>query len=133
MLSRSRALVIDRSAPIGILLALPGLYFAAAAAAALSASAGIDFFFTPFALLLDSPVTRGPFNLLSPLLFLGGPLLAVVLNIVNLVRIDLYRNGHGLRGTVSIAFRRANLLVASIALVIGGLLFAYAILENLSH
>lgn len=131
MLSRSRALVIDRSAPIGILLALPGLYFAAAAA--LSASAGIDFFFTPFALLLDSPVTRGPFNLLSPLLFLGGPLLAVVLNIVNLVRIDLYRNGHGLRGTVSIAFRRANLLVASIALVIGGLLFAYAILENLSH
>ncbi len=131
MPSRSRALVIDRSAPIGIMLALPGLYFAFAAIA--DAYAGVGFFFIPFSLLLDSPVTRGPFNLLSPLVFLGGPLLALVLNVLYLVRIDLYRYGQGLRGTISIAFRRSNLLVASVALAGGGLLFAYALIENLSH
>ena len=71
MPSRSRALVIERSAPLGALLAFPGLYFAFAAI--MDAYAGIGFFFTPFSLLLDSPLTRGPFNLLSPLVFLGGP------------------------------------------------------------
>ena len=131
MQSQSRALVIDRSAPIGALLALPGLYFAFAAL--MAAYAGVSFFFVPFHLLLESPVTRGPFNLISPIIFLGGPLLALVLNVLYLVRIDMYRYGQGLRGTISIAFRRSNILVASIALAIGGLLLAYAVVENLNR
>ena len=131
MLSRSRALVIDRSAPIGAVLAIPGFYFALAAMA--EAYAGVGLFFAPFSLLLDSPVTRGPFNLISPLIFLGGPLLALTLNVLYLVRIDLHRNAQGLRGTISIDYRRSNLLVASVALAIGGLMIAYAIIENLNH
>ena len=131
MLSRSRALVIDRSATIGALVAIPGLYFALAAMA--DAYANVGFFFAPFNLLLDSPVARGPFNLISPFIFLGGPLLALTLNVLYLVRIDLQRNGQGLQGTISIALRRANIMVGSAALAIGGLMIAYAIVENLNH
>ena len=107
----------------------PGLYFATAAM--LKAYAGVELFFVPLGFMLDSPYWRDAFNLFSPLVFLGGPLLALVINVLRLVRLDVYRDGNGVRGTFSVGLRRANALVAGTALGVGMLLLAYAVVENL--
>ncbi len=129
MIAPPRRPLLEYSAPIGALLIFPGLYFAAAAI--LKAYAGIDFFFLPVSAIREVPGWRDAFDLLSPIVFLGGPLFALALNALRLIRVDIYRYGNGLRGTFTVVFRRANAVVAGTALGLGLLLFTYALIENL--
>jgi hypothetical protein len=131
MTAPPRSPLLEYSAPIGAFLIFPGLYFAAAAI--LKAYAGIDFFFLPVTAIRETPGWRDAFDVLSPLVFLGGPLLALALNALRLIRIDIYRYGSGLRGTFTVGFRRANAAVAGTAIGLGLLLFTYALIENLGN
>jgi hypothetical protein len=73
------------------------------------------------------------FNLLSPVIFLGGAAAALILCLPVLVRLRTGKNG---RGTVSIngielRTERLALGIAAAAILSGGILVAYTALEQL--
>ena len=120
-LSSSRAMLI------GLALVAPGAWFLAAN---VLNDAGITFLYAPFDAVLATAGPGRAFNLISPVIFLGGPALALLLNFLATGRLDVKWERGQLVGTVAIAPRPANLAM----LVCGGLILAgflgYAFAEN---
>ena len=112
---------------VGAALAAPAVLFVAAALA--QALFGIDAPMRPVEALLASPVTRGPFNAVSPAVFVGGLVGAAVLNLAPAVGL---RVGTGaVEGAVAVRARVANLALAAVAFGTLAVLLAYAVGENL--
>ena len=73
---------------------------------------------------------RYVFNLVSPVLFFGGLVGALVLNVHTMARLNLGRENGSLVGTVRVELKAANLAVAAVSPLVLVALAGYVFLEN---
>lgn len=89
-----------RPAVIGLVLLLAPLYFVGASL--LKYGLGVGLFFDPMEALLSVSGRREIFNLVSPVVFLGGLCLAVALNVFAVTWFDVGREDWKFVGTVRV-------------------------------
>lgn len=109
------------------LLLLPAWF---AGAAFLDASGLSSVAFAPFEALLANPATSSVFNLVSPLILLGAPALALWLNAGAILRIDPPEESGTIR--LTIAPKLVNLAPLVMAAGMCALFLGYALLENVA-
>ena len=120
-----------RSAGVGLVLLLAPLFFVAASL--LKHGLGVGFLFDPLEGFLAEPGRRHVFNLVSPVVFLGGLILALVLNVWSILRLDFGREDGVLVGTVRVEPGLLNIAVAVVSLLLLGTLFGYVFLETFAY
>jgi hypothetical protein len=118
-----------RLAWAGLVLLSAPLFFVAASL--LKYELGIGFLFDP----LDKALMSGPerlsiFNLVSPMVFLRGLGLALVLNAYAVVRLDVGREDGTIASTVRLEVRFWNIAVAVVSLLLLATLLGYFFVEN---
>lgn len=113
----------------GVVLISPGAFFVCAAL--LKSAFGIGYPFDVFDHALASPAAKAAFNTLSPVLFLGGPALAAILNAAAVAHVELRAAGDTLTTVLTVRRRVANLAVIGASLALLGVLLAYVVVENL--
>ena len=119
-------------AGVGFAFLLAPLLFVAASL--LKYGLGIGFLFDPLerALMSDAESLR-VFNLVSPVVFLGGLGLALVLNTYAFLRFNLSREDGTIVSTVRVEMKLANIAVVVVSSLLLGTLVGYFFLENFAH
>jgi hypothetical protein len=115
----------------GLLLSAPALLFVAASL--LKYGLDID---QPFNLLdgvLADPERFRAFNLISPIVFLGGLLAAVLLNLYPQIDLHVQRTNKKLVATISAEAKPVNLAIVALCCLVGATLVGYVALENLAR
>jgi hypothetical protein len=115
----------------GFILLLAPLYFVAASL--LKYGVGVGFLFEPLEYFLSEPGRRQVFNLVSPVVFLGGLGLALALNGYSFVRVGVGREDYAIVGTIRLEVKLANVAVAAVTLLLLGVLVGYVFVENLAY
>lgn len=115
----------------GFVLLLAPLYFVSASL--LKYGLGVGFLFDPLEFFLSEPGRRYVFNLVSPVVFLGGLLLALVLNGRSFVRVGVSREDGAIVGTARLEMKLANVVVAVVSLALLGTLVGYLFVENFAY
>jgi hypothetical protein len=111
-----------------VLLSAP-LYFVVASL--LKYELGIGLLFDPLdALLLSEPGRRYAFNLVSPVVFLGGLILALVINTYAVLRLNVGREDGEIVGVVKLEVRIWNIAVAVVSFLLLATLLGYFFAEN---
>lgn len=123
------ATVYDRKlAGVGFLLLSAPLYFVSASL--LKYGLGMGFLFDPLEAFLSVAQRRDVFNLVSPILFLGGLGLAVALNAYSVMRLNVGREEGAVVGTMRLEVKLLNLAVIAVGSLLLATLLGYAFLEN---
>jgi hypothetical protein len=117
-----------RLAWAGLALLAAPLFFVGASL--LKYELGIGFLFDPLDNFLSDPQRLRVFNLISPVVFLGGLGLALALNAYAVLRLDVGREDGAIVGTVRLEVRYWNIAVAAVSLLLLGTLVGYFFLEN---
>ncbi len=117
-----------RLAWAGLALLAAPLFFVAASL--LKYELGIGFLFDPLEALLADPGRRHVFNLISPVVFLGGLGLALALNAYAVLRLRVGREDRAIVGTVRVEVRLWNVAVAAVSLLLLATLVGYFFAEN---
>jgi hypothetical protein len=117
-----------RLAWYGLVLLSAPLFFVAASL--LKYELGIGLLFDPLEALLSQPGRRYAFNLVSPVVFLGGLILALMLNAYAVLRLNVGREDGAIVGTVRLEVRFWNIAVAVMSLSLLATLLGYFFLEN---
>jgi hypothetical protein len=112
----------------GVVLLLAPLFFVTASL--LKYALGIGFLFDPLEAVLSEPGRRHVFNLVSPVVFLGGLILALVLNACAVLRLNVGREEGVIVGTVSLEVRLWNIAVVAASLLLLVTLVGYIFAEN---
>ena len=112
----------------GLILLLAPLFFVTASL--LKYELGIGFLFDPLEAVLSEPGRRYVFNLVSPVVFLGGVILALVLNAYAVLRLDVGREEGAFVGTVRLEVRLWNIVVVAVSLLLLVTLVGYFFAEN---
>lgn len=112
----------------GLALLSAPLFFVAASL--LKYELGIGLLFDPLETFLSEPGRRYVFNLVSPVIFLGGLCLALALNAYAVVRLDVGREGGAIVGTVRLEVRFWNIAVAAVSVLLLITLVGYFFAEN---
>jgi hypothetical protein len=117
----------SRAALFGLILAAPaGLFLLAN----LLNELGVAFFYAPVEALISEPHRQQLFNLVSPVIFLGGIAIALLLNFLAIAQFNLRWEQTRLVSTLTIEPRTLNL---ALILAIGTMLamfVTYAFVEN---
>jgi len=130
MLHKRIALWADATLALcGLALAAPAFYFVAASL--LKFRFGIDQLYSPLAELLSDPDRFHAFNFLSPIVFLGGLTLAVLLNLYPQLTLQLRHSDRQWVATVTAEPKPLNLAVAAVGCALVAALIGYVALENL--
>ena len=116
---------------VGLALLLAPLFFVAASL--LKYELGVGFLFDPLEALLADPRRQHVFNLVSPVVFLGGLVLALALNAYAVVRLHVGREDGVIVGTVRLETRFWNIAVAGVSLLLLVTLVGYFFAENLVY
>lgn len=118
----------SRAAVLGLVLLAPAALFLLANI--LKDGLGIGFLYAPVEALISEPHRRQVFNFVSPVVFLGGLVAALLVNALAIVRLDLRCEQNKLVSTLTIEPRTPNVAL----LLAGGLMLAtfvaYAFVEN---
>ena len=116
-----------RAAMWGLLLAAPaGLFLLANVLNEL----GIGLLYAPIDALISGPQRQQIFNLVSPVVFLGGIAAALLLNFLAIAQLDLRWEQKRLVSTVTIEPRTLNVvLILAVGLMLT-MLVVYAFVEN---
>jgi hypothetical protein len=114
-----------------ILLLLSPLFFVAASL--LKYELGIGFLFDPLEALLSDPERLRVFNLVSPVVFLGGLLLALILNAYAVLRLNVGREDGAIVSTVRLETKFWNIAVVAVSLLLLATLVGYIFVENLVY
>ena len=120
-----------RLAVIGFVHLLAPLYFVGASL--LKYELGIGSLFDPLEAVLSVGGRRAIFNLVSPVVLLGGLGLALALNVYAVTRFDVGREGGTIVSTVRITPKLWNIAVAVVSMLLIVTLLGYAFLENLTY
>jgi hypothetical protein len=112
----------------GLVLLLAPLFFVAASL--LKYELGIGFLFDALDAFLSDPGRQYVFNLISPVVFLGGLGLALALNAYAVVRLNVGRAEGAIVGTVRLEIRFWNIVVAALSLLLLATLVGYFFVEN---
>lgn len=124
--------VNDRKlAGLGLALLLAPLFFVAASL--LKYGFGIGFLFDPMEYLLSEPGRRYFFNLISPIVFLGGLGLGVAANLYAVMRLSVGREDGVVVSTLRLEVKYANIAVILVSLALLATLVGYAFLENFTY
>jgi len=115
----------------GFIFLLAPLYFVSASL--LKYGLGTGLLFEPLEFFLSEPGRRYVFNLVSPVVFLGGLLLALVLNGYSFVRLGVGRDDGAIVGTARLEMKPANVVVAATSLLLLGVLVGYVFVENFAQ
>ncbi len=117
-----------RLALAGVALLSTSLFFVAASL--LKYELGIGFLFDPLEALLSDPQRLRVFNLVSPVVFLGGLGLALALNAYAVLRLNVGREDGAIVGTVRVQVRFWNIAVTALSLLLLVTLVGYFFVEN---
>lgn len=120
-----------RLAVIGFVLLLAPLYFVSASL--LKYGLGVGFLFDPLEAFLSVAGRREIFNLISPVVFLGGLGLALVLNTYAVTRLDVSREDGTVVSTVRVRLELWNIAVAVVSTLLLVTLIGYVFLENFTY
>ena len=89
--------------------------------------------FDPLETVLSVAGRREVFNLVSPVVFLGGLSLALALNVYAVVRFDINREDGTIVSTVRVTPGLWNIAVAVVSVLLLVTLVGYALLENVTY
>jgi hypothetical protein len=120
-----------RLAVVGFVLLLAPLYFVSASL--LKYGLGIGLLFDPLEAFLSVAGRREIFNLISPVFFLGGLGVALVLNIYAVTRLNISREDGTIVSTVRVRLGLWNIAVAAVSVMLLMTLVGYAFLENFTY
>ena len=120
-----------RLAVIGFVLLLAPLYFVSASL--LKYGLGIGFLFDPLEAFLSVEGRQVVFNVVSPIVFLGGLALALALNIYAVTRLNVSREDGTIVSTVRVRLGLWNIAVAAVSILLLVTLVGYAFLENFTY
>jgi hypothetical protein len=128
--SRHREVKVNerRLALAGLVLLSAPLFFVAASL--LKYELGIGVLFDPLDAFLSEPGRRHVFNLISPVVFLGGLSLTLALNAYAILRLNVGREDGAIVGTVRLEVRFWNIAVAALSLLLLVMLVGYFFVEN---
>jgi hypothetical protein len=113
-----------RTALIGAILVFPIVYFMSANV--LEHELGIGFLYAPIGAIAGSPV----FDMVSKVLFVGGPMVALLLNLLHVVRLSTVTEAGSVTASVTVLRRPWNLAVAGLCLFMLFAVSAYLVAEN---
>jgi len=120
-----------RMAGLGVALLLAPLYFVSASL--LKYGLGVGFLFDPLEFLLSEPGRRYVFNLVSPVVFLGGLGLALALNTYSVLRLNVGREEDAIVSTVRLEVKLLNLAMIAVGSLLLVTLLGYVFLENFAY
>ena len=120
-----------RLAAVGAVLLLAPLYFVGASL--MKYGLGVGFLFDPMEAVLSVAGRREVFNLVSPVVFLGGLCLALALNVYAVTRLEVGREDGTIVSTVRITPGFWNIAVAVSSILLLVTLVGYAFLENFTY
>jgi hypothetical protein len=112
----------------GLVLLLAPLYFISASL--LKYGLGVGLLFDPLDTFLSVSERRHLFNMISPVVFLGGLILALVLNARAILRVGFGREDGELVGTARLRLKPWNMVVAATSCLLLVILLGYVFLEN---
>ena len=119
-----------RLAIIGFILLLAPLYFVAANV--MQYQVGVPILYGPLEYLYSNPRIFDWFNILSPILFLGGLLLAILCNLVPIVRFSIRREADSIVSTITVDPHWLNLAVIGLSGLLLAILIGYVLVENIA-
>lgn len=73
------------------------------------------------------------FNLISPVVFLGGLVLALALNVCAVLRTNVSREDGALAGNVRLEIKLFNIAMVAASSLLLVILVGYVLLENFTH
>ncbi len=120
-----------RLAVVGFLLVSAPLYFVSASL--LKYGLGVGLLFDPLEAFLSVAQRREVFNLVSPVVFLGGLGLALALNAYSVLRLNVGREEGAVVSTVRLEVKLLNLAVIAVGSLLGVTLLGYVFLENFAY
>ena len=112
------------------ILIFPAFYFVLANI--LNSYLGIDFLHHPLTYIYSDPKGSAIFNLLSPIVFLGGVCAAAFLNIYTLFNMTIRKNQDTLIGTLTLKTRLLNLVIAGLSILLLMIMLGYGLVENIA-
>lgn len=121
----------NTQALIGLVLIAPAAFFISLALS--KYLIGIDYFFDAFDSFVASPTHPERFqifNIVSPLVFLGGSFLALILNVLAVTGLRFKKENSNLVTTLLIKGNFWNLIVVLVSFLILSILVGYVIGEN---
>jgi len=120
-----------RLAVVGFLFVSAPLYFVSASL--LKYGLGVGLLFDPLEAFLSVAQRREVFNLVSPVVFLGGLGLALALNAYSVLRLNVGREEGAVVSTVRLEVKLLNLAVIAVGSLLGVTLLGYVFLENFAY
>lgn len=126
-----RQLTAPQRAAWSFVALLPAAYFATANI--LYYRLDIPILYLPLRSLLGTEMTGTFFNLISPILFMGGLAWAILVNLDTLLSMRLTPGDAPLSGTFHLRPRLANAAILGIASIYMGLMVLYMIVETAGH
>jgi hypothetical protein len=128
--TRNREVQVNecRLAWAGLALLSAPLFFVAASL--LKYELGIGSLFDPLEVFLSDPQRLRIFNLVSPVVFLGGLSLALALNAYAVLQLNVGREDGAVVGTVRLEARFWNIAVMAVSLLLLVTLLGYFFAEN---
>ena len=118
----------NKSAIIGLLLALPTILFFAMVA--FHYLLGFDLLWTPFEIAMSNPQERDVINTWSPVVFMGGSLAALLINILAVAGLRFQKVNNELVSTLIIKGNVWNLAIIAVSFSLIALLLGYLVAEN---
>ena len=120
-----------RLAIIGLSLTLAPLYFVAANV--MKYEVGVPILSGPLEYLYADPRIFHWFNIFSPILFLGGLFLAILCNLLPIVRFNVRREADRIVSTITFKSHLLNLAVIGLSGLLLSILISYVLVENIAH
>jgi len=121
-----------KMAGVGFVALSTPLFFVAASL--LKYGLGVGLLFDPLdRALMSDPERLRVFNLVSPVVFLGGLGLALLLNVYAVLRLNLSREDGTIVSTVRVEMKLANIVVVVVSSLLLGTLVGYFFLENFAY
>jgi hypothetical protein len=116
---------------LGLGLSAPALFFIVASL--LKYNFGVRQPFTLFENMLATPERAHLFNIISPIIFVGGVLMGVIVNIYPQIEMQLRRDQGRLVATITAEAKPLNLAIVILGCLLLATLFGYVAFENLAH
>ncbi len=114
---------------LGIIIMLPAVYFLVANV--LKYNFGISFMHDSLNIVYSNESVFKIFNSISPFIFLGGLLVALAVNMLTMLSINIESAKGTLKSSMALTPRLANMVIVIISLLAFSLMFGYAVVENL--
>ena len=120
-----------RSAAIGFVLIVSPLFFISAAL--LKYGFRIGLLFDPLERFLSDPSRLAIFSLISPVVFFGGLLVAIALNLRVIARLEIRKQQGDFISTIRLTPKLLNMAIIAVSALLTATLLIYAFIENFTR